>query len=67
MNPVFIIYILFLGIFFFANGYVLGLKHGFNKAKEIDDKIIDELSTEYDDGYVDGWNACKRRIGGNID
>ena len=42
----FIIYILFLGIFFFANGYVLGLKHGFNKAKEIDDKIIEELTMQ---------------------
>lgn len=28
-------------------GYVVGFKNGFNKSKEIDDKIIEELSEKY--------------------
>lgn len=39
-----LIYILLLAFFF--GGYVLGMKHGFNKAKEIDDKIIEELTMQ---------------------
>ena len=28
-------------------GYVVGFRNGFNKSKEIDDKIIEELSQKY--------------------
>lgn len=37
-------------LFYFGSiymGYVIGFKNGFNKSKEIDDKILEEISQKY--------------------
>lgn len=51
MEKIILVYIMVsvisLSIFFIGLGYCIGYVKGFKKSKEIDDKIIEELISEY--------------------